>query len=138
MADRTTASRGGADPKAFAGKTTTPAWSADPSRAAPSAARDKLAAVKRYWPGQAPAWGETAAEEEEAPAAQRPRHAPPVVVSGGTRHVRAPEVVAAPVVVPQPPLPAPAEEELDDEEIDARRAAARQRCVPASAAVRSG
>jgi len=151
MADRAAAGRGGADPKIGTSRLTTPAWVDNRERSA-GAAKDKVTTVKRYFAGQAPTWAQGAAEEEEAAApvaTQRARvAAPPVVLrrpgddaAPGRREVRAPEVLLrARDREPEPPAqpaPAPEEEEepeLSDDEIDRRRAAARQRCAPLASA----
>ena len=151
MADRAAAGRGGADPKIGVGaqRLTTPAWLDQRERT--TASKDKVTTVKRYFAGQAPTWaGQEEEEEAPAPAAQRARPvAPPVLLRrpedaepapGMRREVRAPEVVLRtrdrepePAPVQAPPAPAEEEEEeLSDDEIDRRRAAARQRCVGAA------
>jgi len=110
------------------GRTTTPAW-LDKREERTNAAKERVTTVKRYWPGQAPAEEEEAAVEPVAAAPSRLRHEQlrPPPAQPSERVIRAPEVVArkekATAATPVD------EEELDDAEIDRRRAAARARAL---------
>lgn len=109
---------------------TTPAWT-DHREGGVGAAKEKVTTVKRYWKGQAPAWQEDEQRDEHEHAVEQGRRvpAPPVVVKAGPREVKPPEVVARAAPAGLPRAAPVEEEELDDEELDRRRAEARARCV---------
>jgi hypothetical protein len=150
MADRTAALRGGVPDEAqpgASGRTTTPAW-LDQRESRPQASKARGTTVKRYWPGQAPSFGDDQHGDlpDQRPAGGGARGDPTAWSGYGQqallseaqpqREIRPPQVVALPrrEVAPQHQAPAPPEEEEeeDEEEVLRRRAAARARCAPAT------
>ena len=148
MADRTAALRGGAPDQAqpgASGRLTTPAW-LDQRDSRPDASKARGTTVKRYWPGQAPSFGDQQGDlsEERRPVGGAGPADPTGWSGGGSGHqallseaqphreIKPPQVVALPrrEAAPQHQAPPEEEEEEDEEEVLRRRAAARSARSP--------